>query len=343
MLLPTVLNVSVGSRAAGTVSREVRGWRTGGAVTRGAPDSGRLRVILKAAVAVLAIGTIAVLGGCESVHEEARKEAESFNPIARAKVPPETREHAEAALRAHDYETARDLYRQMVIVNEHDVEARLGLAEAYLGLGEGRSALTIYESLPDSEKGTARATEGRGLAYLLQHQDDKAIKELTKAVKMDASLWRAWNAMGLYYDSHRQWSDAEASYRKGIEANPKAAALHNNLGFSLLLQRRDGKAEDEFGKALEIDPHSRVARSNLRLALAAQGRYAEALSGVSKKALPRVLNNVGYVAMMRGDYDAAQTYLSRAIELSPSYYAGAHQNLERLKVIRDAQRTAQSQ
>lgn len=62
----------------------------------------------------------------------------------------------------------------------------------------------------------------------------------------------------------------------------------------------------------------------------------DALAGVGMAQLPEVLNNLGYVAMVKGDLPVAEAYFTRAIEASPSYYRIAAENLICLKAMRDA-------
>jgi Flp pilus assembly protein TadD len=104
---------------------------------------------------------------------------------------------------------------------------------------------------------------------------------------------------------------------------------------SFMLQGRYAEAEAAFERALAIDPGLLPAKSNLRLSLAWQGRYNEALEGLAPETAGEALNNVGYVAMLRGDYEAAERYLSQAMEVSATYNEAAARNLELLKSTRD--------
>jgi Flp pilus assembly protein TadD len=67
--------------------------------------------------------------------------------------------------------------------------------------------------------------------------------------------------------------------------------------------------------------------------LAASGRYTDAIAGIDKAHLPVVLNNIGYVAMSRGDFESADIFFNRAIDESPVYYDTAEENLERLHTL----------
>jgi Flp pilus assembly protein TadD len=75
---------------------------------------------------------------------------------------------------------------------------------------------------------------------------------------------------------------------------------------------------------------SEVPRANLRLALAWDGRYAEAVAGAQPRELADVLNNVGYVALLKGDHKQAEAYLTRAMETSASHHDHAWHNLSHL-------------
>src|SRR5262249_32887177 len=115
-------------------------------------------------------------------------------------------------------------------------------------------------------------------------------------------------------DAKQQWASAQSAYDRAFQLSHGAPIVLNNQGMSLMLQKRYAEAAGKFTAALRIDPHLATAETNLRLALAWQGRYQEASAGASQAELGDVLNNIGYVAMMRRDYDEAQSYLLRATE-----------------------------
>ena len=111
--------------------------------------------------------------------------------------------------------------------------------------------------------------------------------------------------------------------------------IYNNRGFSMLMQQRLKEAVADFTLALRMDPEFEIARENLRLALAWQGRYVHAMAGASNRDMARVLNNVGFIALMRGDYGNAEAYLLRAMEADPSYNETAARNLTYLKQVQE--------
>ena len=60
----------------------------------------------------------------------------------------------------------------------------------------------------------------------------------------------------------------------------------------------------------------------------------QAMAGVKRGELPTVLNDVGYSAILRGDYDRAEALLSRAMVVSPTFNETASKNLDYVKTIR---------
>lgn len=214
--------------------------------------------------------------------------------------------------------------------------ARFAMAEASLGAGNHTNAYAIYQSLVDEPGYQAPAIQGLGLAELALGREEQAGALLQQAVAADASLWRAWNALGRYYDNRQDWAGAEDAYGKAMALRPDDPSILNNLGISYSRQGRHAEAEGMFRQALAIDPGSKAAEANLRLSIAWQGRYAEALNGVPDNEAPDALNNVGYIAMMNGDYATAERLLMRALEISPTYHAEAQSNLDRLRTLQGA-------
>jgi Flp pilus assembly protein TadD len=215
------------------------------------------------------------------------------------------------------------------------------VAEVLLGLERPKEALTKFQALQSDQSYGARAWQGMGLCLMALNDVKAAQGPLQKAVETDPNLWRAWMALGRTYDQERRWQDAQDAYDKALVAKPDAAMVINNIGMSQLVQHRYADAAGTFQKALDADPNLDIARANLRIALAWQGRYDEALVGADTSGLSDTLNNIGYIAMLRGDYQAAQKYLSQALNGSPTYQEQAASNLDMLRLLVKSQAKAE--
>lgn len=245
-------------------------------------------------------------------------------------------ERGQEALAAEDFERASTLFQRVLRETPENPRARLGLAESYLGLGVYEEALRIFRELGENPEVGIQALQGKGIVLLLKGDSRNAYEALSEVVAERPRMWRAWNAIGRYHDIHENWQGAAEAYRNALAAAPATAAamIHNNWGMSAMAQRRYGEAVARFNEAIERDRSFRVAKSNLRLALAFQGRYAEAMSGVTDMERPTALNNVGFVAMMRGDHARAEAYFLRALESSPTFHNIAAKNRQLLTSLK---------
>jgi Flp pilus assembly protein TadD len=240
---------------------------------------------------------------------------------------------ADADFAAGRYVAARDKYARLVAGDSTNAKAKLGLAESLLALGDYTNALGAFKLLDADPAYHAAVLQGEGLALMGLRQVDAAGALLLEAVKADPGSWRSWNALGQYYDVKQQWGYARTAYENALAAKGGTPIVLNNLGMSLMLQKSYAEAGSEFEAALKIDPSLVAARNNLRMALAWQGRYEDAATNPGRDEAADVLNNVGYVALLRGDYAQAQIYLLKATEVSPSFNKVAWDNLRLLEAM----------
>ncbi len=244
---------------------------------------------------------------------------------------------ADATRDRGNFGEALRIYQQVLVDDPKATAAQYGIAECLLALGRPNDARPLFDGLASTPDYRARALQGTGLALLASDQMEAAAGRLHEAVEADPSLWRSWNALGTLSDTAQQPADAAEQYGRALALNPTSAVILNNIGYSRLLAGDPDQAIVNLRKALAIFPGSETIQINLRLALASKGRYAEAARAVPRDQVSAVFNNVGYVAMQRGDYAAAETYLSRAMQDSASYNAVAARNLELLKAHKGAE------
>lgn len=277
------------------------------------------------------VAAVLALAGCAGAGEEQRAGPPAVSAEQRAAI----LERGERALESGRLEAAMALSERLARADPGDPGARLLAAEVRLAQGALPEAEGAFGKLADhaDPRIAARALQGQGLA-MAAAGNGAAQASLRRAVASDARLWRAWNALGYLYDLQRAWALAEQSYEMALAAAPRAAEIFNNRGYSRLLQGRYDAARADFAQALALDPALAAARENLRLALAWEGRYDEALLGVGAAGRPQALNNVGFVALLRGDYDRAERLFLQAMEINPAYDAAVARNLARLGDLR---------
>lgn len=277
----------------------------------------------------LLLATLLVVGGCGATGTEPKEVTVAPPPVSSEQL----LTAAEADIDARRFQLA---YQRLARLDQAALESARGryvTGEVMLGLGNPKEALARFQSLQTEQAYSARAYQGMGLALAALSDFNTAEPQLERAVAADPTLWRAWMALGRVHDSNRNWAEAQAAYDKALGIQPGSPIVINNIGMSLMLQHRYAEAAQQFQRALEADPTMEMTRTNLRIALAWQGKYDEALVGAQGAGRADALNNVGYVALLRGDQQTAQSFFSQALENSPTFHERAARNLETLKLL----------
>lgn len=294
-----------------------------------------MTVLRTIATALLALG----LSACSALQEQA---AEPEPDVTLETVLKEGRQYslAEAQARFDDarYEAAATALGNILRREPENRHAALLMGETLLKLGRPKHSVGYFSAAKEDPSLRPEALQGMGIAYLLIDDRLAARDRLEEAVGLRPGLWRAHNALGQIHDSEHEWAAAGAAYEKALAARPDAAIVHNNMGMSAMLQQDFDTAIAHLQQAVALDPSLDRAQTNLRIAFALEGAYLDAFAGVERDRMADTLNNIGYAAMMRGDYEVAESYFVRAIESSPTYHDKAATNLERVRFLRETGR-----
>lgn len=203
---------------------------------------------------------------------------------------------------------------------------RISAGECLLDQGRDADALDQFAAAGRSGP-SALASQGAGIALIRLGRIEEAHATLEEATTLDATLWRAWNALGVAKDGLGATQEAWAAFQRASELNPADGAALNNLGVSKLKMGLTGEATAAFREAMSRKGARETAEANLRLALAYDGDYAGAVKALPDGRRAVALNNAGVAAVSRGDKAEAKKLFERAIEESPSFYSKAYNNL----------------
>ncbi len=275
---------------------------------------------------------LVALGGCTM--KPAPSSGSSLGSMGISAPAPGAVDLVRRALSEGRHGDAKILLDRLLLAEPENLEAHLALAELRLARGLPRQAVRSFTPLTEAPEVRSRALQGRGIALLLLGERNAGSASLRQATEQDPTLWRAWNALGSYYDSQGDWDQAARSYGSALAAKPESALVYNNRGFSRLLQGRAEEVVDDLNRSLRIDPTLELAQANLRLALAWRGQYLSALSGAPESQIGKILNNICFIAILRGDYGSAEAFLLRAMELAPSFNAVASRNVVYLEGVK---------
>lgn len=117
-----------------------------------------------------------------------------------------------------------------------------------------------------------------------------ALDELSIALDADSKFVPAYSVRGLVYTSLKEYPKAEADFKRAMEMAPNDPEVNNNYGWFLCETGRERQSIAYFLNALKSPLYETP-------------EYAYA--------------NAGACALKAGDLDGAQSYLLKAVQLSP--------------------------
>jgi Flp pilus assembly protein TadD len=129
--------------------------------------------------------------------------------------------------------------------------------------------------------GTAKDYLARGHALLDQGRLNEAIRELSRAVSLDARLAEAHNLLAVAYDRKGLHERARESFERALEQDADAQTL-NNLGYSLYLNGNYRAAIARLKRAARLAPTDGRIWNNLALAQCRLGKYDDAYKSFAR-------------------------------------------------------------
>lgn len=173
---------------------------------------------------------------------------------------------------------------------------------------------------------------------------NKPIQYNGPEVKVDKlSPYRAYNSMGVISDLKKDYVEALLYYKVALKVQPRSAVVWNNMGYSRYLAGDWRAAEKSFKRAIAYRENYEQVWKNLGLLYTRQERYPEALDTFGRLMEKyQAYNDIGYLCMLEGKHEKAAEFFSKALQLSPSYYEMAKENLERNRSLREIQVDRQS-
>ena len=241
-------------------------------------------------------------------------------------------ERGDHALTAGDQERALVEYLVALRLDANNTEALFRIANLHVKQGKDDLAESGFRRIIALEPSHAYALTGLGMLLTRKRQYDHAEVQLLAARRHNPRIPAAHNALGVLADIDRDHPRAKQHYLDALALSPDSASLHNNLGYSYYLAGNYKAAIGKFREALALDPNYAMAWRNLGLVYSRQGRYEEALAAFNKvQDSAKSYNDMGYIAMVAGRLNEAQTFFDEALRQSPEYYPTASANAQRVR------------
>jgi len=268
-------------------------------------------------------------GEMQVAHEAGQKEITVEEVIA----------SGDRALATGDADRAMYEYVHALQLSGGDAGTLNKIGSIHTSLGNYQLAARAYVLSLRLDAGNPTALEGVGLLLLRDRRHDDAKKHLLAALESEPNRWKSHNGLGMLADLEGDHAAAATHFQQALDSSPNAiqdkARLLNNLGYSVYMSGDLDGALKYFYNAIDYNPNFERAWQNIGLVYTRQAKYNRAL-GASLHVMdkPEAYNNIGFLCMIDEQYDCAEYHFKKAIKLSPTYYVKAHENLDRLQILR---------
>jgi putative PEP-CTERM system TPR-repeat lipoprotein len=216
----------------------------------------------------------------------------------------------DAYAREKKFQEAIVEYRSALQADPKYAEAFVGLGEAYIAIGDIKTALASYTRAADLLPENVDVQVKAGTMYLLRHayvdaqtyaeralgrdpknivalilranalaglsQVDQAIKEIQDAIQLDPKRGDLYANLGSIQANQARYKEAEAAFQQAVAVDPTSPRAHSALGQFYWSIRRKDEAEAAFRKAVDLDPNDLLSNRILATFYLASSRAPEA-------------------------------------------------------------------
>ncbi len=269
---------------------------------------------------VLAAVTL-MLAACEPVKEKRIPLAE--NVIDEASL-------NDLMMSASDPADAVKYFKDALAKEPDRVDLRRGLAYSLTRAERYNEAARVFQELVTlGQDEPSDRVEYAFVNIKLDRWDE--VRTLVKTFPSDLQTPRRYLVEALLADQDQDWAAADAAYEKAEKLSPRPAEIINNWGVSQMARRDFKAAEKLFLKAVSYDSTLFAPKNNLAIVRGLQGNYSVPLVPLTEHEKAVILNNLGIIAMRRGDEKIAKGLFAAAVDTSPQYYASAADKLALLE------------
>lgn len=148
------------------------------------------------------------------------------------------------------------------------------------------------------KRDSARIHTELGAGYFSQGQIAIALEEFTEASRIDPSYPMAHNGLGLVYSALGEDAKADASFKRAINLDPVNSESRNNYGTFLCSRNRIDESITQFMEAVKNPLYTTKDLAYL---------------------------NAGICSLKKGDIDAAENYLQKALQVQPLLHRASYE------------------
>lgn len=250
-------------------------------------------------------------------------------------------ENAKAAEAQGEWNTASQLYKQILSKDTDNIEVMVALAECLRRMGQYDAAIYGYDAALAKDAKNLAAKEGKGLALMAKGDFDSPATLFDEVMQVDKTRWKTLNALGILFTTRNMQAEAKQYFQEALKYSPGNTSVLNNLGLAQALDREYDAAADTLLQAGTLSTASGNDRKridmNLALVYAIAGKLDQAKMITEHYYSGAALNNnMGLYAHLANDNQLAKDYLNMALTDSKRFYEKAWQNLQDISQGRKA-------
>ncbi|MFQ6132468.1 MAG: tetratricopeptide repeat protein [Armatimonadota bacterium] len=251
---------------------------------------------------------------------------------------------AQAYLEAGEPLLAREKFQEVLGLDEHNVEALVGMGDVASAAGDFAAAVAWHQRALEVAESSAAVRQSLGDVYLQANDPLRAAEEFRKAAEQAPEEVGPLLSISEAYRIAGRLEQAAAACRRAMALDPTDPRPHVNSGALFEVQGQYDRAEAAYRRAIELDPGEGTGQNNLAYLWAKRGvRLDEALE-LAQQAVAvatdatrgSFLDTLGTVLYAKGEPEAALEALTAAkrelpwsatirYHLGLAYYATGYQ------------------
>ena len=188
------------------------------------------------------------------------------------------------------YEEAERACVQALVKSRASVEVHHALAELYRYAGQYERSLEGFQRVIELDPAFADGYVGKARVLAELDRPEQSEVEFKKAIEEDPVYWVSINAYGAFLMKRGRYAEAAEQFGKVTILDPTSSSAYNNLGAANIMTGNFEQAGEAFEQSNTIEPDAAA------------------------------MFNTGNMYFYAGDFDRAQNFYRKAIELTPDDY-----------------------
>lgn len=237
-----------------------------------------------------------------------------------------TMQQAQAKADRGDYETALNLFKEVLRENPKLPDAWVGVGDAHAGLKEWQDAELAYGNATAIDNGNFDAHFGRGKALQVLNRLVDAIRSYHRALLIKPDDFDANLNMATAYLQLDEPNSALTYAERAVKLKPDSGPARINLGVAYERAGRSADAVMQYETAAELMEPTPQLLMNLLNAYAQSKRYREAVNtaGLLVRIAPTANSHerLGWAYFRLGDYPKSLESYRESVRVDPQHWPG---------------------